>query len=196
MPLQPQAAPGRALRAVRRADPRRARPRRRPRVAHPDVRLPAAATCCSHRRAPAAAASGPCPTATSSFPDFALSPAQWDALQIPVSVAFFFVNSTLDQVAAFYPSPAGATESLLPLDTWDELVAANPELATLEPDVEAFLVRSATASAASDDGPGASATSCRSTSATSSSASCAGCGGASTAAPRRTPRSTRSSIES
>ena len=75
------------------------------------------------------------------FADFRLSPAQWDSLQIPVSVAFFFVNSTLDRVAAFYPGPAGATESLLPLETWEEVVAANPALATLEPDVEAFLVR-------------------------------------------------------
>jgi len=75
------------------------------------------------------------------FADFELSPAQWDALQIPVSVAFFFVNSTLDRVAAFYPGPAGATESLLSLDTWDIVVAANPQLATLAPDVEAFLVR-------------------------------------------------------
>ena len=41
--------------------------------------------------------------------------------------------------SACYPSPAGATESLLPLDTWDEIVAANPVLATLEPDVEALL---------------------------------------------------------
>jgi hypothetical protein len=75
------------------------------------------------------------------FPDFELAPVQWDALQIPVSVAFFFVNSSLDRVAAFYPSPAGATESLLSLDTWDDVVAANPQLATLTPDVEAFLVR-------------------------------------------------------
>jgi hypothetical protein len=75
------------------------------------------------------------------FPDFQLAPAQWDALQIPVSVAFFFVNSSLDRVAAFYPSPAGATESLLSLDTWDDVVAADPQLATLTPDVEAFLVR-------------------------------------------------------
>jgi Family of unknown function (DUF5947) len=74
-------------------------------------------------------------------PDFQLTPAEWDALQIPVSVAFFFVNSSLDRVAAFYPGPAGATESLLSLDTWDDVVAANPQLATLVPDVEAFLVR-------------------------------------------------------
>jgi hypothetical protein len=77
------------------------------------------------------------------FPDFSLTAAQWDALQIPVSVAFFFVNSELDNVAAFYPGPAGATESLLSLDSWAEIVAANTDLETLQPDVEAFLVRSA-----------------------------------------------------
>jgi hypothetical protein len=75
------------------------------------------------------------------FPDFALSPAQWDNLQLPVDVAFFFLNSSLDRVAAFYPGPAGATESELPLDTWAEVVTANPALETLQPDVEAFLVR-------------------------------------------------------
>jgi hypothetical protein len=75
------------------------------------------------------------------FPDFCLSPGQWESLQIPVSVAFFFVNSSLERVAAFYPGPAGATESELPLDTWAEVVTANPALAGLEPDVEAFLVR-------------------------------------------------------
>ncbi|GAC1534463.1 MAG: DUF5947 family protein [Acidimicrobiales bacterium] len=71
-----------------------------------------------------------------------LSPLQWESLQIPVSVAFFFVNSSLDRVCSFYPSPAGATESLLPLDTWAEITATNPELETLMPDVEAFLLRS------------------------------------------------------
>ena len=76
-----------------------------------------------------------------SFPDVQLSPGQWDELQIPVSVAFFFLNSTLERMAAFYPGPAGATESLLPLDAWDLVVAANPGLATLQPDVEALLVR-------------------------------------------------------
>lgn len=75
------------------------------------------------------------------FPDFELPAAQWDSLQIPVSVAFFFVNSTLGRVAAFYPGPAGATESELSLSTWDEVVATNAALGTLQPDVEAFLVR-------------------------------------------------------
>jgi Family of unknown function (DUF5947) len=75
------------------------------------------------------------------FDGGALSTAQWDALQIPVGVAFFFVNSTLGRVCAFYPSPAGATESELPLELWDDVVGANAELASLLPDVEAFLVR-------------------------------------------------------
>ncbi|HEY1653236.1 MAG TPA: DUF5947 family protein [Acidimicrobiales bacterium] len=77
------------------------------------------------------------------FDDFELAPAQWDSLQIPVSVAFFFLNSALGRIAAFYPGPAGATESELPLDTWAEVEAANPELRCMQPDVEAFLVRAA-----------------------------------------------------
>jgi hypothetical protein len=76
------------------------------------------------------------------FPEFRMSPAQWESLQIPVGIAFFFLNSALGRVVAFYPGPAGATESELPLDTWAELVSANPALSTLQPDVEAFLVRS------------------------------------------------------
>lgn len=76
-----------------------------------------------------------------SFPDFRLTRQQWDTLQIPVGMAFFFVNSELGRTAAFYPSPAGATESVLPLDTWDELLEGNPELTAIESDVEALLVR-------------------------------------------------------
>jgi hypothetical protein len=77
------------------------------------------------------------------FTDLEFSPAQWDTLQIPVSVAFFFLNSELERIAAFYPGPAGATESELPLDTWTDLVAGNPKLSTMQPDVEALLVRAA-----------------------------------------------------
>ena len=75
------------------------------------------------------------------LPDMELSPAAWDGLQIPVSVAFFFVNSSLGRVAAFYPGPAGSTESELALETWESVAQANPMLATMQPDVEAFLVR-------------------------------------------------------
>ena len=76
-----------------------------------------------------------------SLQDARVSDEQWDTLQIPVGMAFFFVNSRLGRTVAFYPSPAGATESELPLGTWAEIVAANPSLGTLEPDVEALLAR-------------------------------------------------------
>jgi Family of unknown function (DUF5947) len=71
---------------------------------------------------------------------FALTPERWEKLQVPVGMAFFFFNSELKRVTAFYPGPAGATESLLPLAEWQELADANSALATLEPDVEALLV--------------------------------------------------------
>jgi hypothetical protein len=65
----------------------------------------------------------------------------WDALDLPVGTAFLFVNSALSRVVAFYPGPAGATESELSLEAWDRVVAAAPALDTLQPDVEALLVR-------------------------------------------------------
>ena len=76
-----------------------------------------------------------------SFPAVSLGPETWDELQIPVGVAFFFHNSALGRMVAFYPSPAGATESELPLGAWERVVAGNAELGTLAPDVEALLVR-------------------------------------------------------
>lgn len=74
-------------------------------------------------------------------PDFAVSDEQWDRLQIPVGLAFFFHNEAMERTVAFYPSPAGATESELPLDTWAEIIQANPEMTSPEPDVEALLLR-------------------------------------------------------
>jgi hypothetical protein len=74
------------------------------------------------------------------LPDFRMSDAQWDELRIPINLAFFFRSSTQGRVIASYPSPAGATESLLPLDAWEAIEAANPELRELEEDVEALLV--------------------------------------------------------
>jgi hypothetical protein len=85
-----------------------------------------------------------------SFPGFRLSPVEWDDLQIPVSMAFFFRNSQLGRTVAFYPGPAGATESELALDAWDRIRADNPALDTLVPDVEALLVRARERSTAFD----------------------------------------------
>lgn len=74
------------------------------------------------------------------LPDFHLSDAQWDGLAVPINLAFFFYSTPAARMVAMYPSPAGATESLLPLDTWEMLVTENHLLAQMEPDVEAFLV--------------------------------------------------------
>ncbi len=75
-----------------------------------------------------------------SFPDFSLDQREWDDLQIPVALAFLFRNSDQDRIVAFYPSPAGATESELPLEAWDRILEANPQLAVLRADVEALLL--------------------------------------------------------
>lgn len=73
--------------------------------------------------------------------DGVLDEVDWDALDIPVSVAFFLRNSVLGRVVACYPGPAGATESLLPLDTFATVEARHPVLGELAPDVEGLLVR-------------------------------------------------------
>ena len=72
--------------------------------------------------------------------NFRMTDAEWDGLLIPINLAFFFQNSLDSRVSALYPSPAGATESLLPLEAWSSIVQANPLLNRLEPDVEALLV--------------------------------------------------------
>ena len=74
------------------------------------------------------------------LPDFEMSEGQWDSLMIPIEMAFFFNSSPHGRVIALYPSPAGATESLLALDTWNQVVAENPVLAEMAADVEALLV--------------------------------------------------------
>ena len=74
------------------------------------------------------------------LPDVRITDGQWDALAIPIGLAFLFRSSPQNRVVAFYPSPAGATESLLSLDTWNDLVEVNPVLREMEPDVEALLV--------------------------------------------------------
>lgn len=72
--------------------------------------------------------------------NFHLSDAQWEGLMVPISMAFFYRSTPDARVVAFYPSPAGATESQLALETWTELENANPVLKEMESDVEALLV--------------------------------------------------------
>lgn len=75
------------------------------------------------------------------FGDFALNQGRWDALQIPVGLAFFFKNSALGRTVAFYPGPAGATESELDLAAWNDIRAADPRVDMLADDTEALLVQ-------------------------------------------------------
>jgi hypothetical protein len=75
-----------------------------------------------------------------SLPDFQMADLQWEALMIPISLAFFHRDSTVDRVRAMYPSPAGAIESLLTLESWSEIAAEHPALQKMEADVETFLV--------------------------------------------------------
>lgn len=98
------------------------------------------------------------------LPGFRISDAQWDSLLIPINLAFFYrpldkgrEEGTQDgekedlgkenegqegcgKIVAVYPSPAGPVESLLGLEAWQAIVAENPRLAALQPEVEALLV--------------------------------------------------------
>lgn len=72
--------------------------------------------------------------------DFHMTDEQWDDLMIPVNMVYIFHNTSTNHTMAFYPSPAGAMESALPLEGWDTLVSTNPILSSLQPDVEALLI--------------------------------------------------------
>jgi hypothetical protein len=80
------------------------------------------------------------PQRVRSLPDFHLTDSQWDGLMIPIGMAFFFHSSPVGKTLALYPSPAGATESLLDLESWESVVEDNPVLKEMDSDVEALLV--------------------------------------------------------
>jgi hypothetical protein len=71
---------------------------------------------------------------------FGMTDAEWESLRIPIGLAFFVSSSIEGRVMAFYPGPAGPTESLLPLEAWSDVAARDPSVAGMEPDVEALLV--------------------------------------------------------
>lgn len=75
-----------------------------------------------------------------SLSDFHMTDELWDELMIPVNMVYIFQNTMANRVMAFYPSPAGAMESLLGLENWESLISSNPILNELEPDVEALLI--------------------------------------------------------
>lgn len=82
----------------------------------------------------------PVGTRTEWLPALDLSEERWASFGIPIGLAFFMRSSVAGGVVGMYPSPAGATESELDLASWDLLVADNPVLDGLEPDVEGLIV--------------------------------------------------------
>lgn len=73
------------------------------------------------------------------LPGFQITDTDWEALALPINLAFFFYSTPSRKMIAMYPSPAGATESLLPLTTWEAFAGTNPDLNEMFPDVEALL---------------------------------------------------------
>ena len=83
-----------------------------------------------------------CPVSTRTLwlDDFVFPDELWAAFQLPVGLAFFMRSTGTNSVVALYPSPAGATECELHLESWDKLVELNPILRDLEADAEALVV--------------------------------------------------------
>ncbi len=71
---------------------------------------------------------------------FQMPDLEWESLMIPINLAFFYYDTAAARMMAMYPSPAGAIESLLPLESWAQIAAGHPALNSMEPDVETFLV--------------------------------------------------------
>jgi len=106
--------------------------------------LTCACTACAVLMAQPGAAAGrfrAVPARYLADPGHRLDERAWEALQIPVGVAFFFRNAALDRLVALYPSPAGATESELEPAAWSEVLGGSRLAGLLEPDVEALLLR-------------------------------------------------------
>jgi len=80
------------------------------------------------------------PRETRRLNDFSISDGQWESLMIPINLAFFYREQASGKTVAMYPSPAGATESLLTLEAWQEIAAQNAAVQQMQPDVEALLV--------------------------------------------------------
>jgi hypothetical protein len=72
--------------------------------------------------------------------DFRLTDEAWEALNLPINLAFFVRSTPAGAVIALYPSPAGATESPVAAEAWESLAEENPVLMKLQPDIEGLLV--------------------------------------------------------
>jgi hypothetical protein len=70
---------------------------------------------------------------------FAFTDLQWEAMMLPINLAFFLRRPGGNTIA-MYPSPAGPMESLIGLPAWEELFGGDSALARVEPEVEALMV--------------------------------------------------------
>ena len=71
--------------------------------------------------------------------DLVIGNDDWDAMGIPIGLAFIYRRSQPEQLAVVYPSPGGAMPSLIPTKSWEGLpigIAAGG----LRSDVEGLLV--------------------------------------------------------
>ena len=132
----------RAVRHVRRADARRARARREHRDPQPHVHVPRLLAAVHQQRRRRRASTEPCPTATSPSTCRSIAPGRWDELQIPVSVAFFFANSSHRLGRRVLPEPRRGHRVAPPPRRLGRACSRTTRCSrTMEPDVEALLVR-------------------------------------------------------
>jgi len=68
-----------------------------------------------------------------------LDDAAWDAIGIPVGLAFF-CRTFQGDVRVVYPGPAGPTEGTVDDAAWGRLTARNEAVASMKPEVEGLLV--------------------------------------------------------
>ena len=108
------------------------------------MRLPGVQDPLRPPRRRAAATTGSCPTAGCALDGFGLDDARWDALRIPVEMAFFFHSSGARARGRALPEPRWARPSRCSSSRPGRRSSApTPCCATLEPDVEALLVNRA-----------------------------------------------------
>lgn len=79
------------------------------------------------------------PIAVRAVRDLVLDDRHWEALSIPIDLAFF-IRGADGEMRAMYPSPAGAIASSLALDAVAEIFSGSRPIASMQPEVEALLV--------------------------------------------------------
>ncbi len=71
--------------------------------------------------------------------DFSFTELQWEEMMLPINLAFVLRDGS-GQLTVMYPSPAGAVESQLNSQAWEEHISGHRALLAMEPEVEALIV--------------------------------------------------------